>query len=216
MDKTLQSYYSKRAQEYEAIYHRDDPVRKKELAQIGQLLRELYKNRRVLEVACGTGYWTEVLASVASHVLAIDFSQEVLEVARRKPTLKSVALLRDDAYELSQVSGSFDGGVANFWFSHVPKRRIEEFMETFHGKLRSGAVVFMCDNVLVPGLGGELIIKPGQEDTFKLRTLSDGTTYEVLKNYYSLSELKKIFAPVSRELNIEMSGNYWRVCYKLP
>ena len=48
-------YYSQRASEYEEIYHREDPNRQKELAQMALQLRDACLQRSVLEVACGTG-----------------------------------------------------------------------------------------------------------------------------------------------------------------
>ncbi|HOQ75333.1 MAG TPA: methyltransferase domain-containing protein [Thermoclostridium sp.] len=80
----MKEYYSKRAQEYEKIYHRDDPVRHAELAEISRLMQELFFRLDVLEVACGTGYWTERIARSARSVTAVDISEETLRIARQK------------------------------------------------------------------------------------------------------------------------------------
>lgn len=212
----MKDYYSLRAQEYEEIYERDDPVRQAELASIADAIKEAFLNRRVLEVACGTGYWTAVLSSFAKHVVAVDASPEMLAIAREKglPPDK-VEFYEGDAYSLEAVLGVFDAGLANFWFSHVPKSRISEFLEEFHNRLGSGALVFMCDNVLLPDLGGALVTRTGREDTFKLRELSDGSKHEVLKNYYDADQLRAILSPVSSDLNIHMGSCYWWVRYKV-
>ena len=52
----LVDYYSRRAPEYEAMWHRDEPVRQAEQAVIASEMGRLLRGRRVLEVACGTGY----------------------------------------------------------------------------------------------------------------------------------------------------------------
>ena len=65
----------------------------------------------------------------------------------------------------------------------------------------------------IPGVGGELMHKLECEDTFKLRELSDGSQYEVLKNYYSAEQLCEIFAPFSSELKIRMGKCFWCVSY---
>jgi hypothetical protein len=80
----------------------------------------------------------------------------------------------------------------------------------------SGAVVFMADNIYIPGLGGELIRKPCCEDTFKLRELSDGSKYEVLKNYYNANQLREIFEPLSSKLKIRMGDCFWWLNYFVP
>jgi ubiquinone/menaquinone biosynthesis C-methylase UbiE len=207
-------YYRQRAQEYEQIWHRDDPVRRGEQAEIAGALRDSFRNRRVLEVACGTGYWTQFVAEVADHITAIDAAPETLEVARAKEWPRgNVEFIEGDAYALQSISGSFNGGLANFWFSHIPKVRITEFLDGFHRRLGPGSVVFMADNMIVPGVGGELVKREGCEDTFKLRTLADGSKHEVLKNYFTVRELEQILSPHAQDLRIQMGKCFWWVKY---
>ncbi len=208
----MKAYYSKRAREYEEIYNRDDPVRQKELGKIKREISKLFEKRNVLEVACGTGYFTEVISKSAQIVTAFDFSPEVIEIAKSKH-LKAEFIV-DDAYEMKKISGSFDAGCANFWFSHIPKNKISHFLELFHSKLLPGAVVFMTDNVYVEGVGGELISKPGDENIYKIRTLNDGSMYEILKNYYTEDELRNIFNKYSDSVEIVMGECFWRVIWK--
>ena len=214
MDKTLQTYYSRRAQEYESIYHRNDPLRQSELESIRQTVTKYFVGKRVLEIACGTGYWTEAVAPVAQQITATDFSLDMLQVAQNKPALQTqVDFKQADAYELDTIRGAFDAGLANFWFSHIPKARISQFLRGFHKRLEPGALVFMCDNLYVPGVGGELIQKSNSEDTFKLRTLSYGSNYEILKNYFTREELQAIFEPHSTELTITIGQCFWWIQY---
>lgn len=210
----MKAYYSKRAQEYEKIYHREDPVRQGEQKRIVEQISTLFEGRSVLEVACGTGYWTAYLDRVADHVVGVDASEEVLQIARSKGYSNAEFLL-GDAYELGAIEGRFDGALANFWFSHVQKDRIEPFLQGLHRRLEEGAVVFMADNILMDGIGGELIAKVGEADTYKIRTLEDGTTYEILKNYYDKNELKELFAPYAEDLSIEMGTCFWWLSYRV-
>lgn len=210
----MKAYYSKRAQEYEKIYHREDPVRQGEQKRIVEQISTLFEGRSVLEVACGTGYWTAYLDRVADHVVGVDASEEVLQIARSKGYSNAEFLL-GDAYELGAIEGRFDGALANFWFSHVQKDRIEPFLQGLHHRLEPGAVVFMADNILMDGIGGELIAKVGEADTYKIRTLEDGTTYEILKNYYDKNELTELFAPYAEDLSIEMGTCFWWLSYRV-
>ncbi len=212
----MEEYYRRRAQEYEAIYHRDEPERQAELTAIALAIRELFINCSVLEVACGTGYWTQVLALVARHVVAVDAAPEMLEIARSKglPTGR-VDFLLGDAYAPTDVPGKFDAGLANFWFSHVPHARLDGFLGSFHHRLGRGALVMMADNVYIPGVGGELVNPDGGEDTFKLRQLADGSTYQVLKNYYTAEQLQQLLAPRAEDLQITVGSYYWWFSYKV-
>jgi SAM-dependent methyltransferase len=208
----MKEYYSKRASEYESIYYRNDPVRQSEQSKIKDLLKVLFQNRTVLDIACGTGYWTEVIASVAREVTGIDASSEVLEIAKSKGVAAKFVL--GNAYDLSTVEGEFDSSCANFWFSHIEKVNIPKFLTALHQRLPDGSIIFMADNVYVPGLGGTLVEKPNSPDTYKLRELSDGSTYEIVKNYYTRDTLKTIFKDFSDDLHIEFGQCFWWLTYK--
>ncbi len=210
----MKEYYDRRAKEYEAVYHRDDPVRQQELAEITSAIEEAMRGRRVLEIACGTGYWTQRAAKTAAHITSIDAAPEMLEMARSKNLpLDKVDFHLGDAYKLDILGRNFDAGLAMFWFSHVPKARLQEFLTGFHAALEPKSTIFLAENMLQEGVGGELIRKPGIEDTFKRRTLADGSVHDILKNYYNRSELEAIFSPFATNLRIEMGACFYRVQY---
>lgn len=210
----MQDYYGARAEEYERIYRREDAEFQQELALLAEMLKKQVEGKSVLEVACGTGYWTQIAASTARYIVGVDIRQEVLEIADSKSWPASNAtFVQCDAYQLSEVTGDFDYGLANFWFSHIPKNRIESFLQSFHARLGSGANVFIADNVYVPGRGGELISHEDSEDTYKRRELADGSKHEIIKNYYSYEELNDIFKPLSQHLRIFVGSSFWYVSY---
>lgn len=213
----LPEYYSRRAPEYERMWYRDDPLRQQEQSSIIAVMSEVLQKKRVLEVACGTGYWTQFIASIAEKIVALDASEEMIALAREKKLDPGrVQFVRGDAYALELLPGSFNAALANFWFSHVPRARHGEFLNGLHKKLEPGASVFMADNVYVAGVGGELVERTGSDDTFKLRTLADGSTHEVLKNYFSFGQLEMIFAPRSRNLKIHIGQCFWWLSYTTP
>jgi ubiquinone/menaquinone biosynthesis C-methylase UbiE len=175
-------------------------------------LKLAFKNRSVLEIACGTGYWTETIASAAKEITGIDASFEVLEIAKSKGIPAKFVL--GDAFNLSTIEGNFDAGCANFWFSHLEKTNIQKFLNGLHNRIKPGSPVFMADNVYMEGLGGTLVKKPGLSDTYKLRQLNDGTTYEIVKNYYTSNELKNIFKDFANELRVEFGQCFWWMTYQ--
>ena len=216
-DETLRRYYDDRASVYDDMYLRSDPMWRRELEAVADAMTKVLCDRRVLEVACGTGFWTEIVAKVALHVVAIDVSEKMLTFAqKRKPSSDNVEYSYGDAYALAEVSSEFNAGLACFWFSHIPKARIDEFLGGFHKKLGKAAVVFLADNVYVPGIGGQLISKAGVEDTFKLREGSDGSKYEVLKNYYNRDTLRRLLSSRTLDLEVHEAKYFWWVKYKVP
>jgi len=213
----LREYYGRRAPEFEGFYHRElDPESRCEVAGFAAPMSEALRDRRVLEVACGTGYWTAKAARVARRVVATDASPEMLALAREKDLpADRVEFLRADAYALEGVPGDFDAALANFWLSHVPRARVGEFLRGLHARLEPGGVVFMADGVYVGSRGG-LVGYPGSEDTFQVRRLADGSVHKVLKNHYDAEQLRALFEPLAGNLEVRVGAQgFWWVRYEV-
>lgn len=209
LKKTLAEYYSKRAKEYNDVYHRSDKTRLKEQKFLAEYITQSFKGRFVLEVACGTGFWTKYLFKSAKKVLATDYNPNMLEIASSRLSKSSnVIFLQADAYNPPISIPKFNGAMANFWFSHIPKKKIKQFLDTLHLRLAKNSVVLMADDVYIKGRGGKLVQKEGQ-DTFKRRVLKSGEQFDVLKNYYTSEQLKKIFSEYSHRLEIKYLTNFW-------
>ena len=210
----LVDYYSARAGEYDEIYRRDDPTRQSELGAIANEVASALIGRNVLEIAFGTGYWTSVAARAAAGIVAIDESPVMLEHAALKMLpADRVEFRLADAYDLNAVQGDFNAGLANFWLSHVPRKRLKSFINQLHQRLGSGAVVFMADNVFVSGCGGDLVHYLGDEDTYKLRTVTNGQSYKIIKNYFTEVELWTLFKSRAENFRITFGQFYWWLSY---
>ncbi len=213
-DANLQEYYARRAAEYEAIYHK--PERQADLPRLRAWVGERLRSERILEVACGTGYWTAALAPVAEFILATDTSKEVLEIARRKsypPGRVEFALA--DAYALEQVPGEFTAGLAAFWWSHVPRQARGRFLQGFHQRLGAGATVVLLDNRYVEGSSTPIAERDQEGNTYQLRPLRNGSRHRVLKNFPSAQELRAALAGVARALEIRELDYYWCAAYEV-
>ena len=216
----LLPYYSRRAPEYEAIYAK--PERQPDLARLAALVREAVEGKHVLEVACGTGYWTERYADVTRTVLATDASPEVLAVAERKtypPACVRFALA--DAYtpmatEAIAQAAPFDAAVAAFWWSHVPRARLGGFLNGLHAALAPGASVWLCDNRYVEGSSTPIAYTDDAGDTFQRRRLTDGSTHDVLKNFPTPEVLRASVAGRAEAVEITELDYFWVLRYRVP
>lgn len=215
LDHNLKEYYSKRAEEYDVVYHRQIPVRLKEQKFIGNEIKKIFKKKYVLELACGTGYWTQYLVGSAKKVLASDISLEMLEIASNRITDPVFQFLLGDAYTPPVSVPSFSGAMANFWFSHVPKKQIKEFLTLLHKSVTPNSPILFTDGVYREELGGILIKKEGSEDTWKRRKLENKEEFDILKNYYSKEELEELFSPYSDNIKVIYMTHFWVVTYRL-
>jgi len=217
-DDKLVEYYSKRAGEYEEIYGWKDLDRQREQDLLSTAIRDSLLGRDVLEVACGTGWWTRILSESAKSIMATDLGDEVMAIAREKKYGCPVTFKREDAYNLSFEDESFNGGLAFSWFSHIPHDLIDRFIDEFHRVLARGSRVFIADNAYIQGIGGEPVGKEGDPNTYKIRSLKDGEIFTIVKNYFSVEDLVEIFGrhvEGFNENNVMHGECFWYVDYVL-
>jgi ubiquinone/menaquinone biosynthesis C-methylase UbiE len=210
----LVDYYRRRAREYEAIYAK--PERQADLEFLKKYLPARLTGRRVLEVACGTGYWTVLLARTATSIVAVDAAEEPMRIAMAKDYAeRDVRFELADAYALAAELGRFDGALAAFWWSHIPLSRIGDFLATLHARLEPGARVLYLDNRYVDRSSTPISERDPEGNTYQLRALADGSTNRVLKNFPTEVELRAALAPHARELSYRALDYYWLVEYTL-
>jgi SAM-dependent methyltransferase len=211
----LRRYYASRAREYDAIY--DKPERQAELAGLRAQVAAFARGRGVLEVACGTGYWTAELARSAQSVRATDASDEVLAVARERGlSADVVSFAVADAFGLEAVAGLFDAAFAGFWWSHVPRAVLPRFLAGLHARLTRPARVLLLDNRYVEGSSTPIARVDDAGDAFQRRRLADGSVHEVLKNFPGADEVGRVLTACGAErLAIEETTHYWRATYTL-
>jgi ubiquinone/menaquinone biosynthesis C-methylase UbiE len=210
----MREYYAKRASEYERIY--DKPERQGELAWLRERIPQIFRGRTVLEVACGTGYWTQYLARTAKHVQACDINDSVLEIAREKPIARGRAtFFKADAITLQGVPADCDAAFAGFWWSHVKKSELALFVKELSLKLEPGAVVAILDNSYAEGSSTPISRRDAEGNSYQMRSLASGEQHEVLKNFPSALELTEAVRPVAREAHLESLAYYWLLVFTL-
>lgn len=205
----LAGYYAKRAPEYERIYQK--PERQENLRALREFVAETFSERNVLEVACGTGYWTQAIAGTAQSVLATDINEEVLTIARAKE-IRNAEFQCCDAFALP-AEGNFDAGFAGFWWSHLTCSQLREFLRAFHRKLKPGSVVIFLDNIFVAGSSTPISRRDADGNTYQLRKLDDGSTTEVLKNFPTDAEVHNVLDGFAEQLLITRFQYYWHARY---
>ena len=209
----MQAYYARRAAEYEKIY--DKPERQADLARLREDLPAYFKGARVLEIACGTGYWTPLIAARAESVLAIDAVEDVLAVARSKSYRASnVRFEQADAYALPAWPEKFSACFAGFWWSHVPLGRIEGFLRNLAARLETGARVVLLDNRYVEG-SSTPISRRDADGSYQLRRLADGSGHEVLKNFPTAEEMQTRLGRHGTEVRFVPYEYYWVATYRI-
>ena len=213
MDK-LATYYARRAAQYERIYAK--PERQADLRALEARIRKMLAGRKVLELACGTGYWTDVFAAQAAQVTALDLNEEVLEIARSKTNAVKVQFVRGSAYDIPDFGRTHDALFAAHWWSHVPLAGLDEFVEAATRAVAPGALMAFIDNRYVEGSSTPVSRRDAQGNTYQARKLDDGSSHEVLKNFPQESELIQRASRHGWGAHVELLPHYWLLTWWAP
>ena len=179
-------YYNKRLQEYETVYTK--PERQADLNALLSRLQTDVSRREVLELACGTGWWTERLAAHAASWIATDADTGALDIVQRKAIQGLSTTTTLNAYQPS-VSAPVDCVFAAHWYSHLRLDERSIFFRSVHGCLKPGGRLIMLDNNFVSGSSTEISRTDIEGNTYQTRKLKDGSLHEVLKNFPDQQQL---------------------------
>ena len=213
----MTAYYARRAAEYERVYA--SPRWQDDLAELRPRVAAFAAGRRVLEVASGTGFWTERAAERARAVHATDVNEDTLALARAKTYAAPVTFERRDAYAPAarEAPPRFDAGLAGLWLSHVDLARMDEFLRAFHSHLGPGAVVLMFDERATeerPNPSASRVDAAGNR--YEMRRLLDGERFEIVKNLFDRARLEALLRPHAAALHCHELRYFWVAEYALP
>jgi len=192
-------YYRARAPEYDqwflrqGRYDRGPEFRARWFAEVDAVRAALAGSGiggRVLELAAGTGLWTERLLLQAEHVTAVDASPEVLALNRARTGTERVTHVLADCLSWEPPE-RYDAVFMGFWLSHVPPERFEIFWrEVVARALVPGGRVFFVDSRYDPTSTARDHVLEGENATSVTRVLEDGRRFRIVKVFYRPQELE--------------------------
>jgi len=207
-------FYAKIASNHDRIY--DRPERQADLAAMRTQVAELLRGHSVLELACGTGYWTRIIAETADNIVATDINPEMIGMAQlRKLDPAKVALRVADARDLPADLGEFTAVFIGFWWSHVKREEYERFLAQLKARVGKDVLLVLLDDVYVEGSSETVARTDLEGNTYQIRTAPDGERYEIPKTYPSDSALRKKLASSVREIKIARNDHYWLLSCRL-
>jgi 2-polyprenyl-3-methyl-5-hydroxy-6-metoxy-1,4-benzoquinol methylase len=195
-------YYRRRASEYDATAYGDVAAARKRIA---RLVTQMNPVGRVLEIACGTGLWTEAVARLADAVMAIDAAPEAVAIARDRVKWGNVAFEVADVFSWT-TDDRFDVIFFSAWLSHVPMSRFEQFWRILQGLLtEDGRVLFIDEHV--DERDKEAYV-PGADEIVE-RRLQDGRKFRIVKNFVDPQTLRDRLRNLGWDCQILRDGGDW-------
>ena len=197
-------YYRRRAGEYDATAYGDVAVAR---ARIARLVAEMRPAGNVLEIACGTGLWTGALAGWAGTLTAIDAAPETVAIARDRVRSPNVSFEVADVFSWNPGI-RYDVIFFSAWLSHVPASLFGRFWQLLESLLAgNGRVLFIDEHV--DERQKEAYIA-GRDEVVE-RTLDDGSTFHVIKNFVDPAETEFRLRRLGWDCAIRRDGSDWVV-----
>ncbi len=210
-------YYCARAGEYDEWFYRrgrydhgeaQNQVWFDEAKQAMETLHQTGAVAEALELAAGTGIWTEQLLRVAQHITALDASPEVLAINRAKLNSEHVTYQQADLFHW-KPDKVYDLVFFSFWLSHVPPEKLDSFLQTVNTATKPGGRVFIVDSrpALHSGASNHQPYEAGS--VYHTRKLNDGREFKIYKVFYEENALRETLASAGFEADVRVTDQYF-------
>ena len=162
---------------------------------------------RILELASGTGIWTQELAQLGERVTALDASPEMIAINRAKLAADHVEYELCDLFQW-QPQRQYDMVFFGFWLSHVPADKLSGFLRSVHAALKPGGRLFIVDSRepdrANPRTGTQSLGADRQQ-----RQLKDGRQYEIVKIYYEPQALTATLREHGFDIEVQATDSFF-------
>lgn len=187
-DKKISDFSAARAAEFDNFYLREEC--QLEVRAIDKWLAPKFADTKAIQLACGTGFWTQFLARTVHGMVALDASPEDMGLAEARVPDDKVLFVAGDAYSLPPNLGHFNAGFAAHWISSIPRVKRMAFFQALATVMVPGAEVVLLDHAFVEGVSSPVIETDADGNTYQLTRLKDGSNLRVIKNYPTEAELR--------------------------
>jgi len=211
------AYYCARASEYDqwwmrlGRYDHGTEANSKwfnEGAIVASALHSFQPTGNVLELAGGTGIWSEQLLPHAAHLTVVDGSTEMLALNAARLDAKNVTYITANLFDWHPTD-RFDTIFFGFWLSHVPPDRFEAFWELVRKSLKPGGRFFFVDSRREPSSMAVNHQAPDSESNTHKRKLNDGREFKVIKVFYEPEALTARLKQHGWYADIRQTQNYF-------
>ncbi|WP_051806494.1 class I SAM-dependent methyltransferase [Dermacoccus nishinomiyaensis] len=207
------TYYDERAGEYDDFWFRrrayalEEPLLSYWRADADATMRFVSDHARgdVLELACGTGIFTDVLCRTATSVHAVDASPAMLERSRaRVAGAENVSHEQADLFDW-RPTRTYDVVFFSFWLSHVPDDLFTGFWAMVRDTLTPEGVAVFVDSM--PHQRDAAPVDGAADAAVRTeqRTLNDGRQFRIVKRYWDPATLTEALRATGYDADVEAS-----------
>lgn len=207
--EALAEYYAQCAESFDEKYQ--EPDLEEDAYAAAEHVAEALADRDVLELGCGSGFWTQHIAETAKSVFATDINEVMLELAQDHDYPEDkVRFAIADWHDLQlPAEQKFNACFAAGMWSHVRRDEYESVFKNIRKAIGNGGLVVLIDDNIVEDFTAPTARTDSDGNTYQIRELPDGTRVEVIKNFPTDSYLKKKFASIARDIRVSRNEFFW-------
>ena len=214
------AYYRARASEYDewwfrkGRYDRGDELNAAWAAEVGDVESALTawldrsSPQHAVELACGTGLFTRLLAPRVGHLAALDASPEALAINRARVGAANVDYTQADLFAWNPPR-HYDFVFMSFWLSHVPDDRFDRFWMTVRDALAPGGRAYVIDSAYDPTSTATNHARPDRALGVVTRKLNDGREFRIVKIFHEPKTLVRRLAALGLTAEITGTARYF-------
>jgi ubiquinone/menaquinone biosynthesis C-methylase UbiE len=192
---SMHRYYDARASEYEEAYVlgtgtasiTDPDVFRREVSVLAGIV-ERFGRGRLVDLACGTGYWLPFYAPRCSAVTLIDQAPRMLDECHKKiaalDALERMEIVQGDVLEHPFDRRAYDSALVGFLLSHLTDAQEQLLFERLRTTLDVEGRFLILDSAWSLERARFNAKTERQE-----RRLNDGTTFEIYKRYIDRQDI---------------------------
>ncbi len=214
-------YYRARANEYDewfyriGRYDRGEENNQRWFNEIAVLQRAVQQNgniNNVLELASGTGIWTQELLKISNKITALDASEEVIAINRSKLNSPIIEYRQLDLFTW-QPDTEYDLVFFAFWLSHIPPILVDSFLAKVYQSVCIGGQVFIIDSRFEPTSTANNHILENDEYIYITRKLNNNQEYQIVKVFYQPDELQEKLNKAGFQADVKVTDKYFIYAY---
>jgi len=163
----------------------------------------------LLELACGTGLFTQRLARRVPRMTAVDASPEVLALNRNRVAgAANIEYIQGDLFSWRPAM-RYDAVFFSFWLSHVPDVRLAAFWDGVAAALKPTGEVYLIDSAFDPSSMAKDHAVPRPDTGIVTRKLNDGREFRIVKRFWEPQALGLRLRALGWSASIAQTPSYF-------
>jgi len=171
------------------------------------LLSTAKPEERVIDVGCGVGKWSALLAKKGARVISVDnlpsMLQKVAQKRKRNGIKSKISPVLSDGFHLPFRGGTFDGATLNWVLAHIPVVKNTIFLREIKRVIKHNGWLFISDSYWRRQEGGK--------EQVQIREVN-GKEHEVYKYYYEPEELRRFLQQTFGRVELLLPLRYELIC----